>query len=173
MNLKEIPRKQRIAAAGTVLVLLVLVFGVVLPLRQYNMRLEQRITQTENALQEILLLEKELAQARAQASKNTARVRDDSNFTLFAYLENAASGQGIKEKIDFMRPSERSSEGVTQEVVEMRLGSIRLATLVPFLHQVETGTDMAHIQRLAIRSQTRDPGLLDVDLLAVTYRPSS
>ena len=170
MNIKNIPHKENLVIGGTGLALLLLLLAVVLPLRSYTGQLDARIERSERQLAQLSVLTEEYRTAQAQAP----RARDVSRapgFTLFAFLEDAASRDGIKERIEFMRPGENLGEGgVREEVVEMRLSAIRPSRLVPFLHRIETGPEMVTLRRLTIRSQTRDPGLLDVDLTAIATR---
>jgi general secretion pathway protein M len=169
-KIPNIPRKGSVIIGGGCFALVLLLFVVILPLRSYTKHLDGRIDQAKEQLVQLNLLTEEYRRAQAQAPKSRD-VQRDQRFTLFSFLEDAASRDGIKDRIEFMRPGENLGEGgVREEIVEMRLSTIRLAKLIPFLHKIETGPEMVTVRRLTIRAQTRDPGLLDVDLTAVTIK---
>lgn len=170
MTIPEIPRKEALIAGGVGLALALLLLAVILPLRSHTAQLDSRIDRTQEQLELLNTLGTEYRAAQA-ATPRTQRARRGPGFTLFAFLEDAASRDGVKERIEFMRPGEVSGEGgVREESVDMRLSAIRLAQLVPFLHRIENGAEMVGVRRLTIRSQAKDPGLLDVDLTATAYR---
>jgi general secretion pathway protein M len=170
MNIPNIPRKGSIIGGGVGLVLALLLIAVVLPLRSLNSQLDSRIDRANEQLVQLSSLTAEYSNAQTRAPKAQS-TRRNPGFTLFSFLEDAASRDGIKDRIEFMRPGENLGEGgVREEIVEMRLSAIRLSKLVPFLHRIENGEETVFVRRLTIRAQSRDPGLLDVDLTAVAAR---
>jgi general secretion pathway protein M len=170
VTIPNIPRKETLIAGGVGLALALLLVAVILPLRSHTTQLDSRIARAQEQLAVVSTLAAEYREASASAPKAQG-VKRGTGFTLFAFLEEAASRDGVKERIDFMRPGESAGEGgVREEIVEMRLSAIRLAQLVPFLHRIETGGEMVGVRRMTIRSQAKSAGLLDVDLTATAYK---
>jgi general secretion pathway protein M len=173
VTIPNIPRKASLIAGAGGLALALLLFAVILPLRSHTSQLDTRIDQAGKQLVELSSLTAEYQRVQAQTPKSQGMKRAPG-FTLFSFLEDAASKDGIKDRIEFMRPGENLGEGgVREEIVEMRFSAIRLSKLVPFLHRIETGSEMVSVRRLTIKAQSKDPGLLDVDLTALALKTTT
>ncbi|MBW1982373.1 MAG: type II secretion system protein M [Deltaproteobacteria bacterium] len=162
-------QRQLLIAAAAVVLTLATVQWVVRPVMNYRERLARNVVRTEQRLHELLRLEKAYRKARAeyQASEKNVRNRPPG-FTLFAFLENLAGRDGLKEKIEYMRPSVKPlDEEHQQEQVEMRLKGISLKGLIPYLYHIETAPEQVRIERLSIRPEQRQRALLDVNLVIV------
>ncbi|NCC24598.1 MAG: hypothetical protein EOM25_05255 [Deltaproteobacteria bacterium] len=89
-----------------------------------------------------------------------------SDANLFGLVESLSASQGLRQNLEFMRPSRRSLDGGGQEeTVEMRLVGIGLEQLVPLLHKIENAPGGVSVGRLAVRAVPSRNFLLDVDLL--------
>jgi general secretion pathway protein M len=154
-----------------VVLILALSQWVIRPILNHRQQMAMSIRRTEQRLQELLDLEQAYRQVLAQ----NARVAKDlserqQGFTLFAFLESLASRDGLKNQIEYMRPSVKSlSDKHQEEQVEMRLNGVTLASLVPYLYHIETTPERVRISRLTIRPQQKNPSLLEVNLLVVTH----
>ncbi len=167
----RLERRQLIVIGAAVLVLLAVVQWLVRPVLNRRQKMAMSIQLTEQRLQELLNLEKTYRQALAD---NARVVKDLSErqkgFTLFAFMESLASRDGLKNQIEYMRPSVKSlSEVHQQEQVEMRLNGVTMASLVPYLYHIETAPEQVRINRLTIRPQQKNPSLLEVNMVVVTH----
>jgi hypothetical protein len=85
-------------------------------------------------------------------------------------MESLASRDGLKNQIEYMRPSVKSlSEVHQQEQVEMRLNGVTIANLVPYLYHIEAAPERVRINRLTIKPQQKNPSLLEVNMVVVTH----
>lgn len=117
-------------------------------------------------LLELQQLKAEYDQAIQSGSTAGQTARRKPGFTLFAFLEPLAVRDGLKENIEFLRPSERQvGEGVREEIVEMRIADVDLQKLVPYLYHVETAPEQVGVKRMTIRAQKKKERLLTVDVV--------
>ena len=167
----RLERRQLIVIGVAVLVFLAVVQWVVRPVFKSRQKMAMSIQLSEQRLQELLKLEKIYRQALA----DNARVVKDlserqTGFTLFAFMESLASRDGLKNQIEYMRPSVKSlSEVHQQEQVEMRLNGVTMANLVPYLYHIEAAPERVRINRLTIKPQQKNPSLLEVNMVVVTH----
>jgi len=167
----KLGRKPLIMIAAGVVVLLALGQWLIRPVLSRRQQMATSIQRAEQRLQELLDLE----QTYRQVLKENAKVEKDlserqQGFTLFAFLESLASRDGLKNQIEYMRPSVKTLSDVHQEEqVEMRLNGVTLASLVPYLYHIETAPEQVRINRLTIRPQQKNPSLLEVNLVVVTH----
>ena len=157
-------------AAGVVAVLAFSQW-LIRPILNRRQHMVMTIQLTEQRLQELIDLEQTYRQVLAE----NARVAEElsqrqKGFTLFAFLESLASKDGLKDQIEYMRPSVKSLSDMHQEEqVEMRLNGVTLASLVPYLYHIETAPERVRINRLTIRPQQKNASLLEVNMVLVTH----
>lgn len=164
-------QKQLMLIAAGLVVILALVLLVIRPLFNRRQKMELSIQRTEQRLQELIDLEQTYRQVLAE----NARVAKDlserqQGFTLFAFLESLGGRDGLKNQIEYMRPSVKSLSDMHQEEqVEMRLNGVTLARLVPYLYHIESAPEQVRIKRLTIRPQQKNRSLLEVNMVVVTH----
>jgi general secretion pathway protein M len=170
----RLQQRQILFGVGILCVLLALVFWGIVPAYDYKAELKAKQQQTRVRLQELKALKAEYEQARSSSGNTQALGSKGPGFTLFSYLEQQASRDGIKERIAYMRPSsENLDSGVVEEQVQMRLENVRLPSLVAFLKSIEFAQESIFVKRMTIRSPRANPGQLRSDLVIVTYRMES
>ncbi|MBT8762571.1 hypothetical protein KFV02_01315 [Desulfohalobiaceae bacterium Ax17] len=150
--------------AGIILVLAIWQWAVI-PLVNYQKRLDQTITINTTRLEKLLRLESQLKKILETNLKPTPSQGNlPRNFTLFSYLDRLATQNQVKKNVDFLRPSSKNiNNGVSMEIVDLRLKKVRLGKLIPFLTQIESSPYGISIDRLIIRTEKKT-GLLDVDI---------
>ena len=164
-------RRQLIMIAAAAVAVLAVSQWLVRPILDRRQRMVMSIQLTEQRLQELIDLEQTYRQVLAE----NARVAEDlsqrqKGFTLFAFLESLANKDGLKDQIEYMRPSVKSLSDMHQEEqVEMRLNGVTLASLVPYLYHIETAPERVRINRLTIRPQQKNASLLEVNMVLVTH----
>jgi general secretion pathway protein M len=170
----RLQQRQILFGVGILCVLLALVFWGIVPAYNYRAELKDKQQQTRVRLQELKALKAEYEQARSRSGNPRALGSKGPEFTLFSYLEQQASRDGVKEQIAYMRPSsDNLASGVVEEQVQMRLENIRLPRLVAFLESIEYAPESIFVKRMTIRSPRASPGQLRSDLVIVTYRMES
>lgn len=171
MNNIQISNRKWIYLAASLLVAILIYQWGIAPVLSYKKELVQEQESARKRLKELKKLEQEYARAQKDSDKSDSLEKKDPDFTLFSYLEEQASKNGIKNNIEFMRPSSKeSSSGVTEKQVELRIGNVSLDKLSDFLKQVEYAPESIFVKRLTIRSPSNNPGNLQVNSIIVTYR---
>ena len=163
-------KKSLVYLLAGILTLVVLWQLIIVPLIKYQKKLDQSIAINTMRLKKLLILEnqlKRLASTKKTFSKLTQKTLP---ITLFSYLEQLASKNSLKEKIDFLRPSSKNlSDNVVLKMVDLRLKAISLSKLMPFLASIESSQYGISIDRLTIKAEEGN-GLLDVDLTCSILR---
>ncbi|HPC03320.1 MAG TPA: type II secretion system protein GspM [Syntrophales bacterium] len=177
--LKKWPRMSRretlaVGIGGTLLVLFLVFQGIVFPIMEKRENTERSIRRYEETLREMQGLRKEFEALRArEAVVRKALDARDRGFTLFSYLENVAGRAGIKDRIQYMKPSETmdaQGSGYEESTVEMRVEGVSLEKLAEFLFYLEDGDRLVRVRRISIREGKRESGELAVLVQVVTYR---
>ena len=157
-------------ALAVLVAFLIYEFGFA-PAISYKKELVQEQEQTEKRLKELKKLQKEYERAKSSGDKSGSMGEKSPDFTLFSYLEKQASKNGIKNNIEFMRPSSQElSSGVMEKQVELRIGNVSLSKLTNFLQQIEFAPEGIFVKRITIRSPKSNPGNLQINSVIVTYR---
>lgn len=174
--MKSLQRREILALVACAAVVFAALVFVVLPMEEYRAGLDGQIEAGNRRLAEIRKYADAYAQARGSHADFSATLgKRGPDFTLFAFLETAASRDGAKDRIEFMRPSSRPLNATYQEdQVEMRLAAITLDRLMAYLYHVETAPETVRVKRLAIQTQQPKNIVIDsVDLVFETYAPAT
>jgi type II secretory pathway component PulM len=133
---------------------------VIQPVRHYRADLADRVETAEKRLAVVQGLAARHDRLSGLADRGSGV---GAAATLFALLEETAAADGLRERIEFMRPSTRVDGAFSLEQVEMRVTGVALSRLVSFLYHVETSGEPVSIRRMAVRNK-QESGL-DVDLI--------
>ncbi|MGI6656923.1 MAG: hypothetical protein ACOX5Z_08915 [Desulfobulbus sp.] len=163
-------RDRRALIVGTALLagFALLQFGL-FPALATKERLERRVAHKEKAVAEMRLLQerhRQVHQHSGRLSEVLASRAED--FSLFSFLEQAAAAGAVKEQVVSMKPSASSADGpLSQSLVEMKIQAVSLSQLVGLLERVESPEHLVGVDKIAIQTSSRHPGLLDATLLMV------
>ena len=134
-----------VAALGAFL-LFQLVFQ---PLHASCERLESSIRSQEAELSELKQI---AADYKRLASKRSGDVDTTADFNLFSLLETLATGSGLMDRVDYMRPGSMDLDAVRKEDwVEIKLGEVTLKELTEFLYRIRSSGKGVYIKRLSAR----------------------
>ncbi len=148
-----------ILAAGALAVLAGVFLWVVTPLFD-------GITAREKRLENARGIEAEatrLAGAIERAQKGPSAPNRPEGFAIFSYVENAATKEGVKDHVEFMRPASRDLGGGRREMaVDLRLSGLSMPQFLAFLQRVESPDMGVRLRQLIL--QPAQKGGLDADL---------
>jgi len=156
-----------------ILVIALLFFSLIVsPLLDSRQRLEKSLVKKKVALQEIRDLQKEYRILQHTSGDIQERLKTrPENFTLFAFIEQQANAAGIKQQINYLKPSEVESKGPLRESrVDMKLQKITLNDLVKFLKGLESYEKVVSVNRISIQEHGKEQGYLNAVLQIVTFR---
>jgi general secretion pathway protein M len=91
-------------------------------------------------------------------------------FTLFSFLDQLAGQAGLKDNIDYMKPTTTTHENSPYKtsVVETKLKAVTLERLTAYIYMIETSSNMVSLKRLSISKKSKQTGYVDAVLLAET-----
>jgi len=141
------------------------------PLLASRQRLQNSIAKKQTELQEIQQLEKEYQALQLHSGDIQERLKKrPPTFTLFSFVEKQATIAGIKEKINYIKPSTVEGDGPLQESrVDMKLQQITLENLVNFLKDIESFTKVVSVSRISIQEYGKEEGYLNAVIQIVTF----
>lgn len=154
------------------IVLFLLLQMIIFPFFEKRDRLKNGVKVKEEALREIMRLSAEYQAYVGDSLEIQQRLaKRTTGFTLFAFLEQAAGEAGVKENIEYMKPSTSKGTGPYREsMVEMELEGITLNQLTQYLHRIESPEDLVSIKRMSIKQNKKEAGYLDVVFQALTFQ---
>jgi len=170
--MKLVKREKYLILFGSLAVIVFLVVQLaVFPFLEKKNRLARGVEARAQGLKEMRLLAGEYQLGRQETS-DVRRILSERppGFTLFSFLERAATDSAVRENIKYMKPSTAQTTGPYKELmVEMKLERITLGQLVNYLYSIESPDRMIGIKRLSINEYRQDPGYLDTVIQVITY----
>jgi general secretion pathway protein M len=173
MKLKLTNREKYYVAGGLFLLILFLVVQLVLiPFIDAKEQARSSVTANEKALKEIYSLSAEYkAMQGGSLDVKDALTRRPKDFTLFSFLENQAGTAGVKQNIQYMKPSTSIETGpYTESSVEMKLDQITLKQLVEYLHLVESTKYLVSVKRISVKQTKGAEEYLTALIHLITYQ---
>lgn len=167
-------RREQIMVGGlAVFVVALLVFQLIFsPLLNSRQKLQKSVSKKQHEFQHIQELQK---QFQDLANKN-GDIRQRLNtrpktFSLFSFIEQQANSSKIKEKIEYLKPSNIKGDGLLEEYrVDMKLEKITLSELVTFLKNAESTKNVVFVNRISIQEQGKNEGLISAVIQLVTFK---
>lgn len=148
-----------ILAAGGVAVVVGFFLWVVTPLLDGIDAREKRLENARRVETEAV----RLAGAIERAKNGPAGPARPEGFAVFSYVENAATQEGVKGHVEFMRPATRDLGGGRREMaVDLRLSGLTVPQFLAFLQRVESPALGVRVRQLIL--QPSQKGGLDVDM---------
>ena len=169
----KLKRREKITiiAGGIFVICFLLLQFVFSPYLQSSRKLDSSIAKKKQERVELQLLQQEYRSLKNE----TGGIRDQlakrpANFSLFSFLDARARDAGIKDYINYMKPSLSEGEDDLQEsTVEMKLIGISLEQIVEYLKVIESPQNLVSVKRISIQESSKDAGLLEVVMQVVTF----
>ena len=156
------------------LLLLILVFGIVLPYRSAMARLDEKIELRQTQLKEVQVLQAEFKRLKRELNLRERKLARNSGTSAFSAIESIVSRLGFRNKLVAMRPQPASErEGMLVETVSARLERIELGQLVSLLKSFEASNTLLNVTSMQVKSRFDDTSLLDAELRIETMKRSS
>ncbi len=158
--------KKTFKAAALVLALLLLLFMVILPLKERRDFYHDRMVRSGKTLEKMTAMSARYKELKAHmAGKGSSSRKGQGNFTLFSFLDKAASDSDIKGNIKSMKPSVQSRENYTESTVLVELEDVSLKPLVSYIHRIESSGQNLRIKKVDIQPRYSNPDQINVTLI--------
>ncbi len=169
INLNKLSRREKLvlAGGGCALLLFLVVQLVIAPVFERNAQRRRAIQSKTVMLGEMQRLQSEYEALKSTTQQAEARFsRREKGFTLFSFLDQLAGKSGVKERVNYMRPSKTDQKNSPFKLsrVEMKLEAVTLEQLTNYLYGVETSRYFLTISKLSITRRDQKEGLLDAIL---------
>jgi len=173
MNLNLNQREKiAISGAGVFLIVFIMVQWLIVPVFEKRDELKSRLESKKSILVDMKILRSEYLamQGKVESSRQNLNNRQPG-FTLFSFLDQLAGDTGLKDHIEYMKPSSAVKEdsGLKISRVELKLQEITLKDLTSYLFKVESSANMLIVKRLSITKTGKDSGLISAVLQVETF----
>jgi general secretion pathway protein M len=173
MKLKLTNREKYYVGGGLFLLVLFLVVQLALiPFIDAKEQARRSVMANEKVLEEMYALSAEYrAMEGGSLDIKEALTRRPKDFTLFSFLEKQAGQAGVKQNIQYMKPSTSVEAGpYTESSVEMKLDQITLKQLVEYLHLVESRKYLVSVKRISVKQTKEAEEYLTALVHLITYQ---
>ena len=161
--------KYFVAAAVSVIGILLLFNFLVLPFFKAKDKLKRGIAVKEDEYKQIAALSTEYQKYQKGAGDVTKTLsKRQKGFSLATYLEDAARRSGLSLKEMTQSPS-KSNGSFKESTVEMKLEGIATEQLVDYLYDIEKPENLIFISRISIGDNKKQEGYLDCTIRVLTY----
>jgi general secretion pathway protein M len=162
LSLRE---KQYLLGGGVALLLLLLIFGLIVPLTETLGGMEPRFVNKQQQVEKARLLQAEITQVKMQLGQLERKIDKQQGASLFALIEQQSDRLGFRDNLVSMRPQSPSRrEGFRVEAVDLRLEKIRFDQLVSLLKTFASVDALLNVRQLKVKKRFDDPALVDVSL---------
>jgi len=163
--------KYSIYAALGVIALFMIIQFIVSPVIDKKKRLLRSLDVKAKTFREMVVLKEEYDSIDKQANLSNFNLsKREKGFTLFSFLDKLSGQAGIKDRIEYMKPSSNPSEDGSYKLsqVELKIQAINLKQLTSYLHMIETSENIVFIKRISISQTVKPEGFIEVIMLVET-----
>ena len=165
--------KTFLAAGAAALMLLILIFGIILPYRAAIVRLDAHVAQRQMQLQQVKALQVEFQRLQTDLTRREQKLDKSGGTSAFSSIESIVTRLGFRDKLVAMRPQPAGErEGMQVETVATRIDGIDLTQLVQLLKSFKSSNTLLNVNSMQIRTRFDDPSLLDTELQVETLKRS-
>jgi hypothetical protein len=168
--LRKLSERERLLLYATIVLLFIfLVYQfVVFPFLRArdNYRLENaRLSQS---LRELRGIAEKYAGEKSYFDELGGLLSSKKSLSVLTYLENVAGEQGIRDRIEYIRPKGTEvKDGITSVSVEMKIDGVEVSRLVMFLYGIEEKRNGLVVSSLRLKPFFREKGKVDA-IVSVT-----
>jgi general secretion pathway protein M len=165
-------RERMILAAGAAVVIASLLFLIIVdPLLDRVDKVERQTARKSKERVELAALAAEYAAKQARVAKLEQRLPNgDGQFSLLAFMEEAAASVQIRDRIVGMQPQQGTVQhGYQETAVDLRLDGVQLPQLLSLLVALEQAPYDVQVHHLQIKPKYDNPISLDATLRIVSY----
>ena len=157
--------KKQLLIGGTLLLFLVLLFGVLTPLISRVSGMDARLRTKQGQVEKARLLQTEVAAVKTKMAQLERKIDRQQDVSLFALIEKSSDQLGFRDNLISMRPQSASRrEGFRVEAVDLKFEKIRFDQLVSLLKAFDSADALLNVRQLKVKKRFDDPTLVDANL---------
>ena len=165
-------RERMILTIGGAVVITSLLFLLLVdPILSRIDKLERQTVRKSKERVELSAMASDYGAKQARLAKLEQRLPSgDSQFSLLAFMEDAAASVQIRDRIVGMQPQQATMQhGYQETAVDLRLDGVQLPQLLALLVALEQAPYDVQVQQLQIKPKYDNPVNLDATLRIVSY----
>jgi len=166
-------KREQILVGGLAVFIVILLFFQLIfsPLLDSRQNLQKAVVKKQSELQKIQELQQQYQELENQSGDIRKRISTRSKtFSLFSFIEQQANTVGIKQKIEYLKPSLVEGDGpLVESRVDMKLEKITLTELVKFLQGAESAKNVVFVNRISIQEQSKNEGSISAVIQLITF----
>jgi general secretion pathway protein M len=170
---ETLARRERVLLAlGAAVVAVSLLFVLVVdPWMARLERLDRQITRAQREMRDLETMGVQFDSLRRRLAALEAKLASgQGRFSLLPFLEEAAAGARVRDRVAAMRPqSNPPVQGYRETVVEVRLEGVLLQEVLDLLVALENSPYLLQVKRVQMKPRFDSPHLLESTLLVSTH----
>ena len=161
-------REQRLITAFAALLAGAIVYvGILEPIVAGRARMEQRIVTLVDDIDSMKRTAARIAELERELGSAEAAAVTPADFSLFSFIDKAASATVTPGSVAAMNPSRRKvRDGEEESLVEVRLSSVPLPEIIGFLRNIEQATEPVYVRRVELKRRYDDKTRFDATIVA-------
>jgi general secretion pathway protein M len=161
-------REQRLVSAFAALLVAAVVYvGILEPIVAGRARMEQKIATLGEDIESMRQTGARISELERALGSAEAAAATPADFSLFSFIDKAASATVTPGSVAAMNPSRRKvRDGEEESLVEVRLSAVPLPDIVGFLRNVEQATAPVYVRRLELKRRYDDKARFDATIVA-------
>jgi type II secretory pathway component PulM len=161
-------REQRLVTVFAVLVVAAFVYmGMIEPIVAGRTRMEQKILTLADDIEAMRRMAARVAELRREIGSADAAAATPADFSLFSFVDKAASSTVTPGSVAAMNPSRRKvRDGEEENLVEVRLSAVPLPEIVGFLRNIEQAPEPVYVRRAELKRRYDDKTRFDATIVA-------
>lgn len=165
----SVRERRLVATFAALLVTSGVYLGIVEPLINGRRQLEQKITTLSEEVEALKTGAARVSELQRALARHAADVAGAGDFSIFSFVDKAASASIASGSVAAMNPSRRKvRDGEEESLVEVRLSVVPLTEIVAFLRQIEEAAAPVFIRRVELKRRYDDHSRFDATVVAVT-----
>jgi type II secretory pathway component PulM len=161
-------REQRLITIFAALSGLAVVYvGFIEPILAGHSRMEQRIMTLADDIEAMRRTATRISELEREIGKADAAGATPADFSLFSFVDKAASATVSPGSVTAMNPSRRKvRDGEEESLVEVRLSAVPLTEIVGLLRNVEQSPEPIYVRRVELKRRYDDKTRFDATIVA-------
>ena len=158
--------KQTVKRGAIALSLTILIFVIILPLKDERDSYRKRMEKSQKTLELMATMAAKYKNLKSEMSELQKNSRNDKgNFTLFSFLDKAASETGVKGNIKSMKPSVQNRDNYKESTVLVELEDVSLKPLVEYIHSIESSPHSLKMKKVDFKPRYSNPNQISVTMI--------
>lgn len=152
---------------GTIaLSLTILIFVIILPLKDKRDFYRNKMEKSEKTLEKMATMSAEYKKLKTEMAKIQETSKNKKgDFTLFSFLDKAASETGVKSNIKSMKPSVQNRDNYKESTVLVELEDVGLKPLVEYIHSIESSPHSLKMKKVDFKPRYSNPNQISVTMI--------